>query len=62
MGAHRFECLRSVEVKNKFTREEQNSDSRAEDARCIRTLTFILSLTGRGEKGEETSRDSNTNE
>ena len=28
--------------------EGKNLDSRAEDARCIRTLTFILSLAGRG--------------
>ncbi len=28
--------------------QEQNLDPRAEDARCIRTLTFILSLAGRG--------------
>ena len=32
--------------------EEKNLDSRAEGARYIRTLTFILSLTGRG--NEET--------
>jgi hypothetical protein len=31
--------------------QEQNLDSRAEDARCIRTLTFILSLAGRGNEG-----------
>src|SRR5208282_3628941 len=36
---------------------EQNLDSRAEDARYIRTLTFILSLAGRGKnKGERDAR------
>ena len=30
--------------------KEQNPDSRAEDARCNRTLSFILSLTGRGDR------------
>jgi len=29
---------------------EQNLESRAKNARWIRTLTFILSLTGRGEE------------
>ena len=32
------------------TEGSRNLDSRAKDARCIRTLTFILSLTGRGDK------------
>src|ERR1700683_4724952 len=30
--------------------ERQNLESRAENARCIRTLTFILALTGRGDR------------
>jgi hypothetical protein len=31
-------------------RQKQNLESRAKNARCIGTLTFILSLTGRGEE------------
>ena len=31
-------------------RKEQNRESRARDARCNRTRTFILSLTGRGDR------------
>src|SRR5271168_610337 len=31
------------------TEQRRNPESRAKDARCIRTLTLILSLTGRGE-------------
>jgi len=31
-------------------RQEQNLESRAKNARWIRTLTSILSLTGRGEE------------
>src|SRR5208282_6297585 len=30
--------------------QRQNPESRAKIARCIRTLTFILSLTGRGDR------------
>lgn len=30
----------------------QNRESRAEDARCIRTLPFILALIGRGDRTE----------
>ena len=33
--------------------QRQNLESRAKNARCKRTLTFILSLTGRGEKAVE---------
>jgi hypothetical protein len=54
--SHRIECLRSVEEKQ-VPRKEQNPDPRAKDARCIRTLTFILSLTGRGDrKGDSIGR------
>src|SRR5271156_374987 len=34
-------------------RQRQNRESRAENARCIRTLTFILSLAGRGDRKSE---------
>jgi hypothetical protein len=47
--AHRFECSRSV-AERQERRKEQNPDSRAKYARCKRTLTFILSLTGRGDR------------
>jgi hypothetical protein len=50
--SHRIECLRSVEEKQ-VPRKEQNPDPRAKDARCIRTLTLILSLTGRGDRKAE---------
>ena len=48
-GAHRFKCSRSVDERQD-QRKEQNLDSRAKNARCTRTLTFILSLTGRGNR------------
>jgi hypothetical protein len=34
----------------KRSEQRRNLESRAKDARCIRTLTFILSLTGRGDR------------
>ncbi|MGC1191992.1 MAG: hypothetical protein WA861_15475, partial [Candidatus Binatus sp.] len=43
--AHGFKSSRSVDERQD-QRKEQNLDSRAKDARCTRTLTFILSLTG----------------
>jgi hypothetical protein len=50
--AHRFECSRSVGERQE-RRKEQNPDSRAKYARCKRTLTFILSLTGRGNRNTD---------
>jgi hypothetical protein len=35
---------------SKRSEQKQNRESRAKNARCIRTLTFILSLAGRGDK------------
>ena len=32
------------------TEQKRNLESRAKDVRCIRTLTLILSLAGRGEE------------
>ena len=49
-SAHRFDCSPSGE-QTQVARKEQNLESRAKRiARCNRTLTFILSLTGRGEE------------